>query len=79
VFNVNFYLMGREEVNQETTLLIGKNIEYLNQEFEGRIKFKLDQMFMNGDHAYIPDLHADYVSSSQNETCLKCLPFLLYY
>lgn len=59
--------MGREEVNEETTVLIGQNIEYLNQEFEGRIKFKLDQLFLNREHVFIPDLHSDYVNATKND------------
>ena len=70
VFKLNFYLMGMQEVDQEVTVRIGENIEYLNQEFEGRIVFELDQMVMDPNHAYIPDLHKAYIdreSKSVNE------------
>jgi len=57
--------MGREEVDDEVTVQIGENIEYLNQEFEGRIKFRLNRLFMDVNHAYIPDLHADFVNKER--------------
>ncbi|MEL6123592.1 MAG: hypothetical protein AAFR14_07705 [Bacteroidota bacterium] len=66
VFNVNFYLMGKEEVDQKITVQIGENIEYLNQEFEGRIKFRLNRLFMDPNHAYIPQLHEDFVNQSHS-------------
>ncbi len=57
VFRVNFYLMGMSEVDESVTLQIGDNMEYLNEEFEGRIKFKLHRIYMDENHAYMPDLH----------------------
>jgi hypothetical protein len=57
VFRVNFYLMGQDSINEEITLQIGTNMDYLNEEFEGKIKFELNRLFMDERHAYIPDLH----------------------
>lgn len=61
VFKLNFYLMGMEEVDQSVTVQIGQNIEYLNQEFEGLIKFELGQLTMDRKHVMIPDLHGQFM------------------
>lgn len=53
--------MGKQEVDNSITIQIGENIEYINQEFEGVIKFELGRLFMDPNIAYIPDLHADHV------------------
>jgi len=53
--------MGLEEVDEKVTVQIGDNVAYLNQEFEGRIKFELDRLVMDPGHAYIPDLHKDHL------------------
>jgi hypothetical protein len=66
VFKLNFYLMGKETVDQEITVQIGKNVDYLNQEFEGRIKFELGQLMMDPNHSFIPDLHKDHVSKDRS-------------
>jgi predicted Zn-dependent protease len=57
VFKLNFYLMGQDIVDESITLEIGANVEYLNEEFEGAVRFELNQLFMDSRHAYIPDLH----------------------
>lgn len=57
VMKINFYLMGREEIDQSITLQIGHNVEYLNQEFDGQIKFVLNELFINNNHAYMPDIY----------------------
>lgn len=57
VFKLNFYLMGLEDIDERITVQVGENVEYLNQEFEGKILFKLNRLFMDENHAYIPDLH----------------------
>lgn len=49
--------MGLKEIDERITVQIGENVEYLNQEFEGKIRFKLNRLFMDENHAYIPDLH----------------------
>jgi len=58
VLKLNFYMMGMDTINQELTLEIGSNVEYLNQEFEGQVKFILNDLIIEPSHAYIPDLHA---------------------
>lgn len=57
--------MGMSEIDESITKHIGPNIEYLNEEFEGRIIFRINQLFMNDNHAYIPDLHK--AASSRNK------------
>ena len=60
VMKLNFYLMGKEEIDQEIILNIGDNVEYLNQEFEGRIKFELNKLFLDEKHEYLPNVYQDY-------------------
>ena len=67
VFKLNFYLMGMNEVDEEVTVRIGENVEYLNEEFEGMIKFELDKLVMDPNHAYIPDLHRDHIRRNRNK------------
>ena len=50
-------MMGMSDVDESVTLDIGRNIDYLNNEFENRIVFEIGKMFMDENHAYIPDLH----------------------
>lgn len=57
LFKLNFYMMGMSDVDESVTLDIGRNIDYLNNEFENRIVFEIGKMFMDENHAYIPDLH----------------------
>lgn len=61
VFKLNFYLMGMDEVDESITVQIGQNIEYINQEFEGRIKFELGNLAMDSKQAMIPDLHVSFM------------------
>ena len=60
VLKVNFYMMGMDSIDQEITIQIGENIKYLNEEFEGHITFELEELFMDVNHEYLPDLHTDY-------------------
>ncbi len=64
IFKLNFYLMGMTDVDEGVTVQIGKNIEYLNHEFEGQIKFELGSLRMDHHHAYIPDLHEAHLRSN---------------
>lgn len=64
VFKLNFYLMGQEDVDNKITVQIGSNIDYINQEFEGVIKFELGRLFMDPNAAYIPDLHKEHVQKN---------------
>lgn len=56
--------MGMTEVDESVTVRIGSNIEYLNQEFEGLVKFELGGLRMDHNHAYIPDLHEAHLRSN---------------
>lgn len=60
VMKLTFYMMGQDSVDESITLKIGENVEYLNQEFEGKIKFVLDGLVLDEKHAYLPDLHIDF-------------------
>jgi len=60
VLRLNFYMMGMDSVDQDITIRIGDNVTYLNQEFEGKVKFILNELVMDSNHAYLPDLHLDY-------------------
>lgn len=60
VYKVNFYMMGMDSIDEKITISIGDNIKYLNEEFEGQIQFELEELFMDVNHAYLPDLHSDY-------------------
>lgn len=60
VLKVNFYMMGMDSIDEEITISIGDNIKYLNEEFEGHIQFELEELFMDVNHEYLPDLHSDY-------------------
>ena len=60
VMKVNVYMMGREQVDETVTVKIFENIEYLNKAFEGRISFVFDELFMDPNHAYLPDLYKSF-------------------
>lgn len=66
--------MGQEEVDTEITVQIGNNVEYLNQEFEGRVKFELNRLVMDPNHAYIPDLHEDHLTQNRERIENLILP-----
>ncbi len=57
LFKVNFYIMGMKEIVESITYDIGRNIDYLNEEFERKILFEIGRLFMDTNHAYIPELH----------------------
>ena len=65
VMNVNFYMMGMENIDQNITLQIGENIEVLNKGFEGEILFEIDQIFIDHKGAYLPDLYTDFRNGDQ--------------
>jgi len=60
VLRLNFYMMGKDSVDESITIKIGENVEYLNQEFEGKVKFVLNGLVLESNHAYLPDLHLDF-------------------
>jgi len=65
VLMLNFYLMGKDEIDQEVILQIGDNIDYLNEEFEGVVKFELNKLFLDQKHEYLPDVHMAYRQKSK--------------
>ena len=60
VLKVNFYMMGMDSIDEKITVSIGDNVKYLNEEFEGQIQFELEELFMDVNHEYLPDLHTEY-------------------
>jgi len=60
VMKVNVYMMGREEVDPSITVKIFENIEYLNVAFEGEISFVFNELFMDPNHAYLPDIYGNF-------------------
>ncbi len=60
VMKVNVYMMGREEVDPSITVKIFENIDYLNEAFEGQINFAFNELFMDVNHAYLPDIYAGF-------------------
>jgi len=62
VMKVNIYMMGRTEVEDEVTISIFENLEYLNETFEGQISFVFDELFMDPNHAYLPDIYKSFHS-----------------
>ncbi len=60
VMDMRFYLMSRSDVKSETIKSIRDNVDYLNKEFEGIIKFEVEHFFIDKGHALLPDLHKEY-------------------
>lgn len=63
---LNFYLMGKSDIDQEIILSIGDNVEYLNNEFEGKIKFELNKLFLERKHQYLPDVYKSFRNRSKH-------------
>ena len=53
---INFYLMGQDTIDKKVMIDIEDNIEYLNQEFEGKIKFINEHFLFDNQNAYLPDI-----------------------
>jgi len=60
VMRVNIYMMGRDHVDPSITVKIFENIEYLNEAFSGNISFIVDEIFMDPNHAYLPDIYKSF-------------------
>lgn len=60
VMRVNIYMMGRDQVDPSITVKIFENIEYLNKAFSGNISFIVDEIFMDPNHAYLPDIYKSF-------------------
>jgi len=54
---INFYVMGKEEVDENVMLDVQLNMQYLNEEFEGKIKFTNEYFFFDNQQAYLPDIY----------------------
>jgi len=67
VLNVNVYMMGREEIDVNVSVLIQENIDYMNDGFQGHVKFVFDQLFMDPSKAYLPDLFAEFKEDHGNK------------
>ena len=65
ILMMNFYLMGKTEIDQDVIFQIGENVDYLNQEFEGVVKFELNKMFLEEKHRYLPDIFKSYRMKSR--------------
>jgi len=64
---VNVYMMGRQEVDPAVTTKIFENIEYLNTAFDGEISFALNELFLDPNHAYLPDIYANFNHGQDEE------------
>ncbi len=60
VMKINAYMMGMEEMDQSVYSNLQNNIDYLNQEFEGKIGFELDNLHIDVNGAYLPDLYNNF-------------------
>ncbi len=63
---VNFHLMGRNEIDNKIEISINQNIDYLNQEFEGSILFLIHDITFHPQRAYLPDLHTSYLNPPES-------------
>ena len=60
VLKINTYLMGMEDMDQDVYSNLQNNIDYLNQEFEGKIGFELGNLHIDVNGAYLPDLYQNF-------------------
>jgi len=60
VMRLHVYMMGRESVDPALTTQIFQNVEYLNEVFKGEIQFSLEELFMDPNHAFLPDLYKSF-------------------
>ncbi len=60
VLKINAYLMGMEEMDQDIYSNLQNNIDFLNQEFEGKIGFELENLHIDETGAYLPDLYSNF-------------------
>ncbi|NNF22766.1 MAG: hypothetical protein HKN67_12550 [Saprospiraceae bacterium] len=58
--NISVYMMGKEEVESEVLMKIDKEIEFLNDEFEGVIQFRLNELFLDPAISYLPVIYKQY-------------------
>lgn len=67
VMKVNFYMMGLDSIDTYFINGIDENIDYVNQEFEGLVRFKLNDIFIDPSKAFLPDLHRDAFTDEELE------------
>lgn len=60
ILKLNFYMMGLDSIDVEITKSIQSNVDYLNEEFDGWVKFKINHLVMESHGAYLPDLYVDF-------------------
>jgi len=60
IMKINAYMMGLEEMDTEVYSNLQYNIDYLNEEFEGLIGFQLENLHMDVNGAYLPDLYSNF-------------------
>lgn len=65
VMKLNIYMMGRQDVDPSISIKIFENIDYLNKAFKGQISFEVDELFMDPNQAYLPDLYKSYRRSGK--------------
>ena len=56
---VNFHLMGSDTIDSHYLNQIFKNVAYINEEFEGQVRFEVSNIWKNNETAFLPDLHID--------------------
>lgn len=66
VISINFYLMGRDSLDKEVGKSISENMDYLNREFEGKVIFKLNELHVDKNGAYLPTLHENYFTGGDS-------------
>lgn len=67
VLRVNFYMMGLDSVDTYFVKGISENMDYVNQEFEGQVRFELNDIYIDPNKAYLPDLHQDAFTDEELE------------
>ena len=60
VLKINAYMMGMEDLDQDVYSNLQNNIDYLNQEFEGKVGFELNNLHIDFNGAYLPDLYKNF-------------------
>jgi hypothetical protein len=60
IMELSFYMMGRDHVDDGIIQRVNENVQYLNQEFEDKVKFEVKHYFIDDGFAMLPDLHKEY-------------------
>lgn len=67
VMKMNFYMMGLDSIDNDFIKGIYENVDYVNQEFEGQVKFELNNILIDPNQAFLPDLHQDAFTDEELE------------